>query len=245
MGALIAVVPPHMKIILALTRYGGLRCPSEARPLKWDAVYFDRDPPGMLVHAPKTEHHAGKGTRLIPVFASLRPHLGAARRAAAPGAVYVVAGEWADRQRERMAAEGGAKNVNLSNQFEPVLKAAGLPGWPAPFVTFRASCRTDLRHTPGITPETVARWMGHSKDVGETHYHRIIGDEARIAAAGPARGDRGDGGDVFTQAGNIQRHVPLTAPGNCGTDSGTDLARNPARTGATYNGQNETPSPQM
>ncbi|HEX4612123.1 MAG TPA: phage integrase SAM-like domain-containing protein, partial [Urbifossiella sp.] len=208
---LIAAAPQHMKIILALARYCGLWCPSEALKLKWTEVYLDRDTPEMLVHAPKTEHHAGKGTRVVPVFAALRPHLEAARRASAPGAVYVVAGEWADRQRERTTKAGGAKNVNLSNQFDPVLKAAGLPGWPAPFVTFRASCQTDLHHIPGLTADTIARWMGHSAVVGSQHYHRIWGEEGRLAATVVVAGKRDAESDArATQNPTADRSGPET-----------------------------------
>jgi integrase len=219
---LIAAAPPHMKVILALARYGGLRCPSEALPLKWDEMYLDRNPPEMLVHAPKTEHHPGKETRLIPVFAALRPHLEAARRAAAPGAVYVVAGEWADRQRERVATrEGGVKNVNLSNQLDPVLKATGLAGWPAPFVTLRASCRTDLHHVPGLTPDTIARWMGHSAAVGSQHYHRVISEEARIAT-GTGRSGADSGAD---RSGHEKTRADRTGGSACVASVPSDPVR--------------------
>ena len=46
------------RVIVALSRYGGLRCPSEVLSLRWQDV--DRAAEKMLVTSPKTEHHPGK-----------------------------------------------------------------------------------------------------------------------------------------------------------------------------------------
>ena len=53
-------------LIFALARYGGLRTPSETKSLKWGDVDFERG--RIRVPSPKTEHHEGKGSRLIPLF---------------------------------------------------------------------------------------------------------------------------------------------------------------------------------
>lgn len=64
------------QLIFALSRYGGLRCPSEHLVLKWGDVDFDNG--RIRVHSPKTEHHEGKGERVMPMFPELRPFLEAA-----------------------------------------------------------------------------------------------------------------------------------------------------------------------
>lgn len=64
------------RLLFALSRYGGLRCPSEHLALKWGDVNWDKN--RLTVTSPKTEHHDGQGERAIPIFAELRPYLEAA-----------------------------------------------------------------------------------------------------------------------------------------------------------------------
>jgi integrase len=63
------------KLLVALARFGGLRIPSEAFPLMWADVDWERN--RLTVPSPKTEGH-GKPHRVIPLFPLLRPHLEAA-----------------------------------------------------------------------------------------------------------------------------------------------------------------------
>ncbi|MDB5325433.1 MAG: integrase family protein, partial [Phycisphaerales bacterium] len=70
----IAVCPdPQWKLLIALSRYAGLRCPSEHLALKWDDIDWTRG--RMTVRATKTEHHADKGIRVVPIFSELRRYL--------------------------------------------------------------------------------------------------------------------------------------------------------------------------
>lgn len=55
------------KMVIALARWGGLRCPSELSELKW--ADFDWGNGKFLVRSPKTEHQ-GKAQRLVPIFPS-------------------------------------------------------------------------------------------------------------------------------------------------------------------------------
>jgi integrase len=45
------------RLIVALCRFGGVRCPSELLPLRWSEVNWEQG--RFLVHSPKTEHHEG------------------------------------------------------------------------------------------------------------------------------------------------------------------------------------------
>ena len=63
----------HWRMIVALSRYGGLRCPSEVLSLRWQGV--DWEAKRIVVTSPKTEHHPGKETRTIPLFPELVPYL--------------------------------------------------------------------------------------------------------------------------------------------------------------------------
>ena len=61
------------RLIFALSRYGGLRCPSEHLALRWSDVNWEHG--RILVNSPKTEHLAGGESRLVPMFRELRPYL--------------------------------------------------------------------------------------------------------------------------------------------------------------------------
>src|SRR5262249_41197305 len=71
------------RLIVALCRYGGIRCPSELLPLRWDEVNWETS--RFLVHSPKTEHHEGGRERWVPIFPELRPYLEDAFERAEPG----------------------------------------------------------------------------------------------------------------------------------------------------------------
>jgi integrase len=77
-----------MAPVVALSRYGGIRVPSELLTLTWADV--DRERSRFRVHAPKTEHHKDGGDRWVPIFPELRPHLEVAFELAPEGAVYLI-----------------------------------------------------------------------------------------------------------------------------------------------------------
>lgn len=54
------------RLLIALSRFGGLRCPSEHLALKWGHVDWQQG--RINVQSPKTAHHVGKATRTIPCF---------------------------------------------------------------------------------------------------------------------------------------------------------------------------------
>jgi integrase len=171
---LLAAAPDHnWRTIVALSRFGGLRCPSEVLSLKITDV--DWDAGKMLVTAPKTEHHPGKGVRTVPIFGDLRPWLEEAQQLAPEGAVYLVD----ERFRRGSLKPTGWRNCNLRTTFEKIVKRAGLTPWPRLFHNMRSSCETDLmQHHP---MPTVAAWMGHSVEIATKHYCQIT--EADFAKA--------------------------------------------------------------
>ena len=68
------------RLIFALARYGGLRCPSEVLALRWYDV--DWDAGRLRIESPKT------GLRFCPVFPEIRKALGESFDLAEPGAEY-------------------------------------------------------------------------------------------------------------------------------------------------------------
>ena len=99
------------RLIVALCRFGGVRCPSELLPLRWGDVDWERG--RFLVHSPKTEHREGGADRWVPIFPELRPHLADAFERAAPGTVYCV-----NRYRDG--------NQNLRTQLQRIIRRAGV-----------------------------------------------------------------------------------------------------------------------
>jgi integrase len=153
------------RCIIALARFGGLRCPSEVLRVKWVDVNWAGD--RMRVRSPKTEHHAGKAERIIPLFPELRTVLMEAYEMAPDGSEYVV-----ERYRDPKA--------NLGTQFKRIIRNAGLEPWPRVFNAMRASRVTELA---AEYPSAVCTsWMGHTQAVAEAHYH-MVRDEDFVRAA--------------------------------------------------------------
>lgn len=172
--AVLDACPDHeWRLLFALSRFGGLRCPSEHLALRWADVDWERD--RLTVRSPKTEAHAGKAERTIPLFPELREHLLLAFDRAEPGAEFVIT-----RYRQR--------NCNLRTQLERIIKRAGLEPWPRLFHNLRASRQTELAATfPG---HVVCSWLGNSERVASEHYLSLLdSDFARaIETPTPTRG---------------------------------------------------------
>jgi integrase len=154
----------QLRLIVALSRYGGLRCPSETLKLKWSDVDFTRK--RIRVHSPKTEHHKGKESREIPLFPELRPYL---EEAFDPEEVY-VAGRYHD-------CTGGQLRMKLMR----MIKRAGLKPWPRVFHNLRASRQNELAEKFAI--HLVCRWIGNSALIASKHYLNARDEDFEKAAA--------------------------------------------------------------
>jgi len=153
------------RLIFALARYGGLRTPSEILLLKWCDVDWDKS--RMKVHSPKTEHHPGGESRLLPLFPELYPHLLAAYEHAEPGTEYVIT---------RYRTTG----LNLRTQLMRIIARAGLQPWPKLWQNLRATRQTELQQD---WPEyVVCAWLGNSKVVAREHYLQVTDEHYKQAA---------------------------------------------------------------
>lgn len=164
---------PTWKMIVALSRFGALRAPSEVCSLEWSAI--DWEAGEMIVHSPKTEHHPNGERRIVPIFPELRPYLDEAHALAPDGAVYVIDPKY----RRKANGPNGWGGVNLQTQFDRLAVRAGLKPWPKPFVNMRASRATELACEFGL--KEAAQWCGHSVEIAARHYQRAT--EANHARA--------------------------------------------------------------
>lgn len=157
------------RLILALTRYGGLRCPSELIPLRWSDV--DLEAGQMTITASKTAHHSTGGIRVCPLFPELRRHLQRAWDAMpdGPTSPFVI-----NRYR--------SPEQNLGTTFAKILARGGVEPWPRLFQNLRASRETELMAR--YPAKDVASWLGNSVPTAMKHY-AMVTDEAFRAASDP------------------------------------------------------------
>ena len=174
MAAILEACPNlDWRVIAALSRWGGMRCPSEVLSMTWQDIDWERE--RITVHSPKTEHHPGKDTRVIPLFPELRPILQEAFEAAPVGAVYVVD----EKHRRAAMGKAGWRNCNLRTTFEKIVKRAGLTPWPRLFHNLRSSRQTELAER--FPSHVVCGWLGNSEDIARKHYYQIT--DAHFAEA--------------------------------------------------------------
>ena len=111
------------RLLFALSRFGGLRCPSEHLGLRWQDVDWERVQ-GRRYAAPRRSGK-GKASRVVPLFPELRPYLEEVWEQAEPGSTYVIT-----RYRD--------SNSNLRTQLHRIIRKAGLEPWPKLFQNLRA-----------------------------------------------------------------------------------------------------------
>ncbi len=160
--------------IVGLSRYGGLRCPSEVLSLRW--VDIDWAQSRMSVREPKVEHHEGRGVRSVPIFPELAPILQAAWDAAPVCAQFVVAKQ---AYRDAAMREGGWANANLRTQFIKRLTKAGVAPWARLFHSMRASRQTELERQ--FPRHVVCAWLGNSSQVAERSYLLVTESDYALA----------------------------------------------------------------
>lgn len=164
------------RLIVALCRYAGLRCPSEHLALTWGDILWDKN--RFVVRSPKTEGYEGKEQRVVPIFPELYPYLRDAFEAAEPGQVHVIT-----RNRRDGKTPNGT-TVNWRTQFLRIIEKAGLKPWPRLFHQLRAACQTDLNDK--FPTQVGCEWLGNSIPVAEEHYLQTTEEHYQRAAQNPA-----------------------------------------------------------
>ncbi len=154
------------RCIIALARYGGLRTPSETLALRWTDINWEKGE--LLVRSPKTEHHAGKESRRVPLFPELERVLMEASELALDGSEFVV-------NRYRDVAK------NLQKPFLAIIHRAGLTAWKKLFQNLRSSRETELSRLYPL--HVVVSWMGNSQPVALGHYLQVQDEDFHRATS--------------------------------------------------------------
>ena len=166
----LGVLDPRYRVIVALARYGGLRCPSEVMALRWADVDFERD--RMLVPQPKTAHQ-GRSVRTVPLFAELRPHLESWRKESKPDAEWVIP-HWS------------RQGVDFRAGLAQKLRRHGITPWPKLFQNMRSTRETELADK--YPPHVVCAWIGNSQPVAAKHYLQVTGKHFADATGSSPQG---------------------------------------------------------
>ncbi len=151
-----ALPDAQWRLMFALARFGGLRCPSEVLSLRWGDIDWDRN--RIVITSPKTEHHEGGASRVIPLFPELRQYLDECFQIADEVAEYCVS-----RYRKF--------DSNYSVLLNKLVKRAGLPTWPKPWHNLRSSRETEL--VEQYPEHVVCKWIGNSPRVAKKHYLQV------------------------------------------------------------------------
>ncbi len=155
------------KLLFALSRYGGLRCPSEHLGLTWGDVEFERA--RIVVRSPKTAHHEGKDQRIVPLFPELLPYLQAVRDELEADPEFDPKPN--PISKLPIITRYRDKNANLRTQLLRIIAKAKLTPWPKLFQNLRASRATEL--AAEFPAHVAAEWMGHSTVIADKHYWRV------------------------------------------------------------------------
>ena len=116
--------------------------------------------------SPKTEHHAGKASRLVPMFPELRPYLEEAWDAAEEGQEYVVPSNTGKRPRARRVAK-----LQPADPI-PADRQAGRLGAMAPAVPQPAGVPGN-RTGGGHPMHVVTAWLGNTPGIALKHYLQV------------------------------------------------------------------------
>jgi hypothetical protein len=139
----------------------------------------------MIVTSPKTEHHDGKESRVVPIFQELRPYLEEAYALAPDGTEFAIT-----RYRH--------SNANLRTALIRYIRRAGLEPWPKLFNNLRSSCQTELEeHFP---THVVCAWLGNSERIAREHYLQVTDTHFERAIRSGAQG--GAQGSMAETGGN-------------------------------------------
>ncbi len=170
------------RLVVALARYGGLRCPSEIALLKWSDIHWDSE--RFTVTSTKTKRY-GKATRVVPIFPELRPYLDEGYFRDDGDKTWVVP----------MLAGNAEKN--LGTRFRKIIRRAGVEVWPKPFQNCRSSRQTELEQQ--FPTYVVCAWPGNTPTVAHKHYLTVTDDHCTAATetgdqlgTQPPVGTRGD-----------------------------------------------------
>ncbi len=133
--------------------------PSEIRDLTWSDVNWEKNT--VLIRSPKTARR-GKASRLVPIFAKVRPYLenqfNLASREHGLGS----------KLRQAYVFPTLRHHTNAATTAKKFVEAAGFVAWDKFWNALRASRETDLMDLVGL--RRACQWIGNSTKVAMQNY---------------------------------------------------------------------------
>jgi integrase len=148
----------ELRLAFCLSRYGGLRVPSEIRGLRWADVDWGRR--RFRVLSPKTERYEGRGERMVPLFPELMPHF---------EALYLTH-EGSDDAPILPTLYRRPDNY-VARRLAAAIKRAKVEPWPRVMHNMRAERQTEPERE--FPTHVVCSWLGNSPDVARETYLRV------------------------------------------------------------------------
>ncbi|MGY8770913.1 MAG: tyrosine-type recombinase/integrase, partial [Pirellulales bacterium] len=152
---LLDVCTTSLKAVVVLSRYCGLRVPSEVSKLKWSDIDWHK-------RTLKANRQKNKRVSIQPLLPIVFDHLKEL---------------WeASLSREEFIFSNYAKNPDeakaIGQTLRRILKANNQEVWPKITNNLRASLSTDLKNQ-GLPNKAVNAWLDHSETVASDHYDLI------------------------------------------------------------------------
>jgi integrase len=142
--------------LLVLARLAAFRIPSEAQGLKWEHIAWEAKRIS-IVGSSKTEHHAKRQVRIVPLFPEIERELLKLHLEAKEKAEYVFPELRAD--------------TNLRTALEKIIRRAGVKAWPKLWQNLRSSAATDFARS--IPSHIAASICGHTEEIAKEHYWTV------------------------------------------------------------------------
>ncbi len=166
------------RLLFALSRWGGLRTPSEQRRLRWCDIDWEKDK--FLVHSSKTEHHVGHETRWVPIFPELAPILAERFEDASDGDELVL------------PMMQSFTDSAFSHRITRLMDRIGVERWARLFHSMRSTRQTELER---VWPtHVVCYWLGNSTMIARRHYLMTTDEDFAKAAHNPTQQVPAEGG---------------------------------------------------
>jgi integrase len=152
--------------LLVLARLGALRIPSEAQGLRWDHIAWEAKRISIVASS-KTEHHAKRAVRIIPLLPAIEKELLSLHLQAEDGAELVFPD-----------VNG---TTNLRTTLEKIIARAGVKQWPKLWQNLRASGATDFARS--LPSHVAAEICGHTEQIAKEHYWTVTDSDLDQAIA--------------------------------------------------------------
>lgn len=186
----------EMRLLIAMSRWAGLRVPSEPRLLRWRDIDWEGD--RINVTSPKTERHEGHGSRIVPLFPEIRPYLDARWSEAEDGEEFVF-------PTIRHLSPSGFRSA-----VKRAWKRAKIEPWPRVFHNMRSTRQTELENS--FPSHVVCAWLGNSEEIARKHYLQVTDSHFEKAAQNPAQSASAEASQGATKQSPETGEVPESRP---------------------------------